>query len=111
VFPTPNALRSPFRKADGSYDWETEMTFGWDLIDSTALYLIRCRIVTDRLDLSAGQTVGQLAAFIVEPILSTGGVLDLPVGYLKRLHEECKKRGVYLIIDEAQTGCGRTGGR
>lgn len=87
------------------------MTFGWDLIDSTALYLIRCRIVTDRLDLSAGQTVGQLAAFIVEPILSTGGVLDLPVGYLKRLHEECKKRGVYLIIDEAQTGCGRTGGR
>lgn len=34
VFPTPNALRSPFRKPDGSYDWETEMTFGWDLIDS-----------------------------------------------------------------------------
>lgn len=34
VFPTPNTLRSPFRKHDGSYDWETEMTFGWDLIDS-----------------------------------------------------------------------------
>ncbi|KAK9894606.1 PLP-dependent transferase [Cystobasidium minutum MCA 4210] len=89
VFPTPNALRSPFRKADGSYDWEAEMSFGWDLIDR--------------------QTVGQLAAFIVEPILSTGGVLDLPVGYLKRLHGECKRRGMYLIVDEAQTGCGRTG--
>lgn len=33
VFPTPNAFRSPFRKPDGSYDWEAEMTYGWDLID------------------------------------------------------------------------------
>ncbi|KAM0748195.1 aminotransferase class-III [Meredithblackwellia eburnea MCA 4105] len=89
TFPTPNAFRSPFRKPDGSYDWETEMTFGWDLIDR--------------------QTVGSLAAFIAEPILSTGGILELPVGYLKRLSEECKKRGILLILDEAQTGVGRTG--
>lgn len=33
VFPTPNAFRSPFRDANGGYDWEAEMTYGWDLID------------------------------------------------------------------------------
>lgn len=55
------------------------------------------------------QSVGSLAAFIMEPILSTGGVLDLPEGYLKRMSIECKKRGMLLIMDEAQTGVGRTG--
>jgi hypothetical protein len=33
VFPTPHALKSPFRMADGSYDWQAEMTYGWDMID------------------------------------------------------------------------------
>lgn len=67
------------------------MKYGWDLIDR--------------------QTVGSLCAFIVEPILSTGGIIELPLGYLTKLHEECKKRGMLLIVDEAQTGCGRTGGQ
>ena len=47
---------------------------------------------------------------MVEPILSTGGILELPIGYLGRLSLECKKRNMLLVIDEAQTGCGRTGG-
>ncbi|ODH41016.1 hypothetical protein ACO22_01467 [Paracoccidioides brasiliensis] len=76
-------------KPDGSYDWETEMDYGWSMIDI--------------------QSVGSLAAFILEPILSTGGILDLPKGYLKRISIECKKRGMLLIVDEAQTGVGRTG--
>lgn len=59
---------------------------------------------------TSGQTCGQLAAFIAKPILSTGGILELPRGYLARLHDQCKKRGMLLIVDEAQTGCGRTGG-
>lgn len=46
---------------------------------------------------------------MVEPILSTGGILELPIGYLGRLSLECKKRNMLLVIDEAQTGCGRTG--
>lgn len=33
VLPTPNALTSPFRKPDGSYDWQTELDYGWQLID------------------------------------------------------------------------------
>ncbi|KAI1751511.1 pyridoxal phosphate-dependent transferase [Xylaria castorea] len=89
AFPAPYAYRSPFRKTDGSYDWETELEFGWSMIDR--------------------QSVGSLAAFIMEPILSTGGVLIPPNGYLKRMVEECKKRGMLVIMDEAQTGVGRTG--
>lgn len=89
AFPAPYAFRSPFRKSDGSYDWETEMEFAWSMIDR--------------------QSVGSLAAFIMEPILSTGGILDLPEGYMKRMFEECKKRGMLVIMDEAQTGVGRTG--
>jgi 4-aminobutyrate aminotransferase-like enzyme len=89
AFPAPYAYRSPFKKADGSYDWETELEYGWSMIDR--------------------QSVGSLAAFIMEPILSTGGILVPPKGYLTRMAEECKKRGMLLIMDEAQTGVGRTG--
>ncbi|RAH65215.1 aspartate aminotransferase family protein [Aspergillus aculeatinus CBS 121060] len=89
AFPAPYAYRSPFRKPDGSYDWETEMDYGWSMVDR--------------------QSVGALAAFIIEPILSTGGILDLPHGYLPRMVAECKKRGMLVIMDEAQTGVGRTG--
>lgn len=35
TFPTPNPLTSPFRKADGSYDWEREMDYGWQMVDCT----------------------------------------------------------------------------
>lgn len=55
------------------------------------------------------QSTGNLAAFIAEPILSTGGVIDLPVGYLAALKGHCERRGMLLIVDEAQTGLGRTG--
>lgn len=46
---------------------------------------------------------------LVETVLSTGGMLPLPDGYMKELKEHCEKRGALLIIDEAQTGLGRTG--
>lgn len=55
------------------------------------------------------QSTGNLAAFIAEPILSSGGVLELPPGYLKALSAHCRARGMLLIVDEAQTGIGRTG--
>ncbi|KAF3032620.1 hypothetical protein E8E11_001335 [Didymella keratinophila] len=88
AFPAPYAYHSPFKKADGPYDWETELKFGWSMVDR--------------------QSVGSLAAFLVEPILSTGGILD-PPGYLKRMVEECKKHDTLVIMDKAQTGIGRTG--
>jgi 2,2-dialkylglycine decarboxylase (pyruvate) len=89
VLPTPNAYRSPFRHPDGSYDWEAELDYGFALIDQ--------------------QSAGSLAACIIEPILSSGGIIELPAGYLAALSAKCRARGMLLIADEAQTGLGRTG--
>lgn len=55
------------------------------------------------------QSVGAYAACIVEPVLSAAGIIELSPTYLKRLKELCTARGMYLILDEAQTGVGRLG--
>jgi ornithine--oxo-acid transaminase len=49
------------------------------------------------------------AAFIVEPIQGEGGIVIPPDGYLKDCEGICRRRGVLLIVDEVQTGLGRTG--
>ncbi|KAF2704115.1 2,2-dialkylglycine decarboxylase [Pleomassaria siparia CBS 279.74] len=89
ALPSPNSYRSIFRHADGSYDWKTELDYGFDLLDK--------------------QSCGSLAAVIVEPILSSGGMLELPPGYLKALKKHCEARSMLLIVDEAQTALGRAG--
>jgi 2,2-dialkylglycine decarboxylase (pyruvate) len=50
-----------------------------------------------------------IAAVIVEPILSAGGMLLPPPGYLKLLKDLVQQHGALFIVDEAQTGFGRTG--
>ncbi|MGO1279230.1 MAG: aminotransferase class III-fold pyridoxal phosphate-dependent enzyme, partial [Cellulosimicrobium funkei] len=52
---------------------------------------------------------GSLAACLVEPILSSGGIVELPPGYLAALRDKCHERGMLLILDEAQTALCRTG--
>lgn len=52
---------------------------------------------------------GHFAAFIVEPIQGEGGIIVPPVGYLAAAQKLCKERGVAFVIDEVQTGLGRTG--
>lgn len=89
AIPAPNPYRPRFRTAEGTLDWKTELDDAFVLVDA--------------------QSTGSLAAFIAEPILSSGGVLDLPPGYLAALKEKCRERGMLLILDEAQTGLGRTG--
>lgn len=89
AIPPPNSFRPRFKNPDGSLDWRTELDDAFTLVDS--------------------QSTGSLAAFIAEPILSSGGMLELPEGYLAALKEKCHERGMLLILDEAQTGIGRTG--
>jgi acetylornithine/N-succinyldiaminopimelate aminotransferase len=50
-----------------------------------------------------------VAALFVEPIKGEAGVLDLPEGYLQRARELTSTHGALLILDEIQTGVGRTG--
>lgn len=48
-------------------------------------------------------------AFLVEPIQGEGGVIVPPEGYLKAAEAICRENGVLLMVDEIQTGLGRTG--
>lgn len=88
MLPQPNAYRSIFRHKDGTYDWEKELNYGWNLIDQASY--------------------GSIAACLVECVQGDGGVHVLPPGYLRALKRHCERRGVLLIVDEAQTGLGRT---
>lgn len=85
----PFGYRPRFFDASGAYDWRGELDYGFDLVDR--------------------QSCGSLAAFIAEPILSSGGIIDLPPGYMAALKKKCEERGMLLILDEAQTGVCRTG--
>ncbi|TPG34904.1 aspartate aminotransferase family protein [Mycolicibacterium hodleri] len=52
---------------------------------------------------------GSIACLIVEPILSDGGLVVPPDGFLTRLHELCRQHGVPMICDEVKMGLGRPG--
>lgn len=88
AIPAPYPYRPRFQK-DGLCDWQRELDDSFALLDR--------------------QSTGSLAAFIAEPILSSGGLIDLPVGFLAALQDKCRERDMLLILDEAQTGLGRTG--
>ena len=62
-------------------------------------------------DLSALKHVlgRDVAAFIAEPIQGEGGVRVPPAGYLEEAKALCRRHGVLFILDEVQTGIGRTG--
>lgn len=51
----------------------------------------------------------ETCAILVEPIQGEGGVRIPPAGFLQGLRKLCDQRGLLLIFDEVQTGCGRTG--
>lgn len=49
------------------------------------------------------------AAIVIEPVLGEGGFIDAPIPYLRRLREFATEHKIVLILDEIQTGFGRTG--
>ncbi|MFG1694366.1 aspartate aminotransferase family protein [Nonomuraea sp. NPDC049309] len=89
ALPVPDRFRPSITDASGELDWRRQLDLGFELIDA--------------------QSVGSLAACLVEPILSSGGVIEPPPGYLAALAGKCRERGMLLILDEAQTGLCRTG--
>ena len=72
------------------------MTPGVEFIDSTVEALEAA--IDDR-----------VAALFVEPVKGEAGVIELPEGYLTSAREITQRHGALLIIDEIQTGAGRTG--
>ncbi|HMF54844.1 MAG TPA: aspartate aminotransferase family protein [Pyrinomonadaceae bacterium] len=54
-------------------------------------------------------TMGEIAAFMAEPILGVGGFIVPPPGYFEKAVEITRKHGGLFIADEVQTGWGRTG--
>jgi 4-aminobutyrate aminotransferase len=49
------------------------------------------------------------AAVLIEPVLGEGGYVVAPPSFLRGLREICDKNGLLLIVDEVQSGFGRTG--
>ncbi len=88
ALPAPYAYRCPVRHCDGACDC-TCLEAGFELVDQ--------------------QSVGSLCAVVAEPVLSAGGIIVPPDGYVRRLRELCDARGMLLVLDEAQTGFGRLG--
>jgi putrescine aminotransferase len=60
-------------------------------------------------DALAAAVDGEIAAVILEPIQGEAGVIVPPDGYLTTARELCDRHGALLILDEVQTGFGRTG--
>lgn len=88
AIPAPYAYRSPI-PAESDDWWVPLLDISFEILDR--------------------QCPGNLAAVIAEPLISAGGVIELPPGYLKEMQARLHARGALLILDEAQTGLGKLG--
>jgi taurine--2-oxoglutarate transaminase len=73
---------------------------GWESAESSLAML------EEIVQLEGPQTI---AAFILEPVTGTNGILVPPDGYLQGVRELCTRHGILLIADEVMSGFGRTG--
>ena len=123
-------VASPHVSFHGMSDTTRGLTFaGWHrgygppqpgLMAMLAPYCYRCPIglKPDSCDIACldasfelidAQTTSRPAAVLTEPIFSAGGVIEPPPGWLSELKARCEERGMLLILDEEQTGLGKTG--
>ena len=73
---------------------------GWDTAEQALAH------VEEVIQLEGPHTI---AAFILEPVTGTNGILVPPDGYLQGIRKVCDKHGILLIADEVMSGFGRTG--
>ncbi len=78
--------------------------YGWDDEQATDFCLRQLDLL-----LHSQSAPDETAAFIIEPVLGEGGYVPAPVGFLRALSEIAAEYGILLIIDEVQSGFGRTG--
>lgn len=78
------------------FGWSDEQTSRWCLDELEFILLSQ----------SAPQ---ETAAILIEPVLGEGGYVVPPTGFLNNLRDICDKYGIMLIVDEIQSGFGRTG--
>ena len=91
----PGVFVAPFPYAY-RYGWEPEQTRDWCLEELE--YLLQTQTAPQ-----------ETAAVLVEPVLGEGGYVVPPDGFLHGLRKICDAHGMLLILDEIQTGFGRTG--
>jgi len=78
--------------------------YGWPEEETSAFCLKQLR------HLLASQTApGETAAVLIEPVLGEGGYVVPPANFLSGVQEVCREHGILLIVDEIQSGFGRTG--
>jgi taurine---2-oxoglutarate transaminase len=73
---------------------------GWESVEESLAYL------DEVIQLEGAHTI---AAFILEPVTGTNGILVPPDGYLQGVRTLCDKYGILMIADEVMSGFGRTG--
>ena len=89
AIPTPYAYRAEGAEDGDERWWRALLQTGLELLD------VQCP--------------GNLAGVIVEPLVSAGGCIELPPGFLAALRDGVHARGGLLILDEAQTGLAKLG--
>ena len=88
IFPLPDAFRGKYRGQNTGKEYAKEVQKCIDNIQQK------------------GRNVG---GFIIEPIISCGGQIELPEGFLAEAYQWVRKAGGICISDEVQVGCGRLG--
>ena len=94
--------------------------YGGSVVHAPYAYCYRCPFgktfpecdffCVDHLDLVFDTaSTDDVAAMVIEPYQGAAGIVVPPPGYLKRIEQWCRKKGILLIVDEIQAGFGRTG--
>jgi len=91
--PYPNEYRNPFREEDCGEGGVGQGALNW---------------IENRL-FATTTPAEEVAAIVVEPVQGEGGYVPSPRGFLQGLRHICDEHGILLIVDEVQSGMGRTG--